>query len=204
MALTSREKFSLLLPREFLTRGKFRLLFLLSSSFLKKKEIDRNSAFNVSSNVFFPFRFVSTTSEPVCSLCSSSSAPSVRRWVSCSSFPPPPFPLSPHARTFTHRGKKSRSLRIQPEFTHHPRSSNSAPCDEASCTQLGEIHAERDRRKMRGHAVAIVGILTIVPILPVLFARSLIGHIGVGFKRKGGPKRRWKLKEESWKERRPV
>lgn len=120
MALTSREKFSLLLPREFLTRGKFRLLFLLSSSFLKKKEIDRNSAFNVSSNVFFPFRFVSTTSEPVCSLCSSSSAPSVRRWVSCSSFPPPPFPLSPHARTFTHRGKNlgryvsSRNLPITP------------------------------------------------------------------------------------------
>lgn len=38
MALTSREKFSLLLPREFLTRGKFRLFLLLSSPFLKKKE----------------------------------------------------------------------------------------------------------------------------------------------------------------------
>lgn len=52
MALTSREKFSLLLPREFLTRGKFRLFFLLSSSFLKKENRWKLRCLLTS---FFPF-----------------------------------------------------------------------------------------------------------------------------------------------------
>lgn len=118
--------------REFLTRGKFRLFLLLSSPFFKKKEIDGNSAFNVSSNVFFSLSIrIDDIRTSLLALlfivCSVGQTLSQLLF-----FPSSPFPAIA-ARTHIYTSwKKSRSLRIQPEFTYHPRSSNSAPCATAA------------------------------------------------------------------------
>lgn len=94
MALTNREN-----SREFLTRGKFRLFFLLSP-FLFKKPMETPLSTRFSSRSIL----VSTTPSirtPLRSLPDAESAAL--------------FSPSPHARTFT--PKESRSLRIHPEFT---------------------------------------------------------------------------------------
>lgn len=163
MALTNREN-----SREFLTRGKFRLFFPLSPFFFKKPmETPLSTRFSSRSIL------VSTTPSirtPLRSLPDAESAAL--------------FSPSPHARTFT--PKESRSLRIHPEFTQlSPRCATVAK-PVIRNWQKGRGKWRWDESAER-HALAIGGIMTIVPILPVLFARSLIGHIGVGvgFKRKG-------------------
>lgn len=160
MALTNREN-----SREFLTRGKFRLFFLLSP-FLFKKPMETPLSTRFSSRSIL----VSTT-------------PSIRTPLRSLPDAESAALFSPHARTFT--PKESRSLRIHPEFTQpSPRCATVAK-PVIRNWQKGEGCG--DGTKVRRHALAIGGIMTIVPILPVLFARSLIGHIGVGvgFKRKG-------------------
>lgn len=92
MALTNREN-----SREFLTRGKFRLFFLLSP-FLFKKPMETPLSTRFSSRSIL----VSTT-------------PSIRTPLRSLPDAESAALFSPHARTFT--PKESRSPRIHPEFT---------------------------------------------------------------------------------------
>lgn len=162
MALTNREN-----SREFLTRGKFRLFFSFPPSFLKNR-------WKLRFQLVFPLARSSYRRHRASEL----------RSGHCQT--PSQLLFSPPPRTHAHLHRKNLGRHV---FTRNL--PNPAPAVQLWRSQLyatgKKAEGSEDGTKVRRHALAIGGIMTIVPILPVLFARSLIGHIGVGvgFKRKG-------------------